>query len=49
MCVFYKILNSMSRSTRRYFLRNVNNIPLVRVKNDFFMNTFFASAITEWN
>ena len=58
MCVFYKILNNISpkylfdiipSTTRRYSSRNENNIPLVRVNNNYFMNTFFPSTITEWN
>ena len=58
LCVFYKMLNNMSPKclsdiipsfTRRYSSRNVNNIPLVRANNDYFMNIFFPSTITEWN
>ena len=36
-------------TTRRYVSRNSNNIPLVRVSNNYFMNTFFQSIIKEWN
>ena len=36
-------------TTRRYSSRNENNIPLVRVNDNYFMNTFFPSIITEWN
>ena len=55
LCFF---LNNMSpkylsdiipSTTRRYSSRNENNIPLVRVNNNYFMNTFFSSTITEWN
>ena len=35
------------RATRRYSSRNVNNIPLVRANNKYFMNNFFRSTITE--
>ena len=58
LCTFYKILNSMSRKylseiipsfTRRYVSRNANSILLVRVNNNYFMNNFFLSKITEWN
>ena len=58
LCVFYKISNNMSpkylsdiipSTTRRYSSRNENNIPLVRVNNSNFMNTFFLSTITERN
>ena len=37
------------RTTRRYSSTNANNIPLVRVNNNYFMNAFFPSTITEWN
>ena len=56
LCVFYKILNNMSpkylsdiipSTTRRYSSRNVNNIPLVRANNKYFMNNFFPSTKTE--
>ena len=36
-------------TTRRYSSRNANNIPLVRVNNNYLLNTFFPSIITEWN
>ena len=36
-------------TTRRYSSRNENNIPLVRVNNNYFMNTFFPSTITDLN
>ena len=36
-------------TTRRYFSRNANNIPLVTVDTNYFMNIFFPSTITEWN
>ena len=58
LCVFYKMLNNMSpkylsdiipSTTRRYSSRNVNNIPLVRANNNYFMNIFFPSTITECN
>ena len=45
-----KYLSDIIPSTaRRYSSRNANNIPLVRVNNNCFMNTFFPSTITEWN
>ena len=58
LCVFYKILNTMSpkylsdiipSTNRRYSSRNATNIPLVSVNNNYFMSTFFPSTITEWN
>ena len=36
-------------TTRRYALKNANNIHLVRVNNNYFKNTSFPSTITEWN
>ena len=36
-------------TTRRYSSRNANNIPLVRANNNYLMNTFFPSTVTEWN
>ena len=56
--VFYKIFNSVSpkylsdiflTTTRRYASRNANNILLVRVSNNYFMNTFFPSVLSKWN
>ena len=57
MCVFYKILNTSPKylsdiipgTTRRYFSRNANNIPLLRANTNYFMSTFFPSTITDWN
>ena len=55
---FYKVSNSISskylsdiipRTTRRYATRNAKNIPLVRVNNNHFMNTFCPSTIAEWD
>ena len=36
-------------TTRRYCSRNANNTPLVRVNNNYVMNTFFLSTTIEWN
>ena len=36
-------------TTRSYSERNANNILLVRVNNNYFINIFFPSTITEWN
>ena len=33
----------------RYFARNSENIPQLCTKHDFFKNSFFPSAIKEWN
>ena len=38
----------ISSTTRRYTSKNANNIPLVRVNNNYFMSTFLSST-TEWN
>ena len=34
-------------TTRRYCSRNANNIPLVRINNNYFMKTFFPPIITK--
>ena len=41
--------NIIPSTTRRYSSRNASNVPSVRVSNNYFMNTFFPSAITERN
>ena len=41
--------DTIPSTTRRYFSRNANNIPLVSGNNNYFTNTFFPSTITEWN
>ena len=38
----------ISSTTRRYTSKNANNIPVVRVNNNYFMSTFLSST-TEWN
>ena len=30
-------------------MRNVGCIPLIKIKHNFFKNTFYPSAIIEWN
>ena len=35
--------NIIPSTTRRYSSRNANNIPLVRVNKNYFINTFFPS------
>ena len=58
LCCFYKILkdpspkyifNIILKLTRPYSTRDANNIPYFKVKHSFFKNTFFPSAIIEWN
>ena len=39
----------MPSTNKRYASKNASNIPLVRVNNNYFMNIFFQSTITEWN
>ena len=35
--------------TFSYAMRNVDCIPLIKIKHNFFKNTFLSSAIIEWN
>ena len=58
MCLLYKILkskspsylfNSIPKSNAHRQTRNSNNIPSFFAKHDYFKNSFFPSAITEWN
>ena len=39
----------MSTSVSTYNARNTNNIPLLKVKHNFFQNSFFPSVVIEWN
>ena len=56
--MFYKNHNNKSHSnlfklipekTPSHATRNVDGIPLIKIKHKFFKNTFFQSATTEWN
>ena len=56
--MFYKIHKSKSpqylfklipEKTHAYAKRNVDNIPLFSIRHNFFKNSFFSSAIIEWN
>ena len=56
--MFYKIymnnspfylFNLIPEKTSSYATRNVDCIPLIKIKHDFFKNTFFPYAIIEWN
>ena len=56
--MFYKIyknkspfylFNLIPEKTSSYATRNVDCIPLIKIKHNFFKNTFFPSAIIEWN
>ena len=58
LCHFYKILNDKSSSYLFNLIPNFNrvqntrlsyNIPTIKVKHDNFKNSFFPSAISEWN
>ena len=43
------LFNIIPTSVSTYNTRNTNNIPLFKVKHNFFRNSFFRSAVSEWN
>ena len=58
LCHFYKIINEKSPTCLYNLIPSFNrvhntrlsyNIPPVKVRHDYFENSFFPSAITEWN
>ena len=58
LCHFDKIFNDKSPSYLFNLIPNFNtihntrlsyNIPTIKVKQDYFKNSFFSSAISEWN
>ena len=58
LCCFFKIFrykcpkylfNIIPTSVSTYNTRNTNNIPLFKVKHNFFQNSFFLSAVIEWD
>ena len=58
LCHFYKIFNDKSPSYLFNLIPNFNrvrntrfsyNIPPIKVKHDYFKNSLFPSAISEWN
>ena len=58
MCVLYKVLenesppylfNTIPKNNRQRQTRYSDNIPTFFTKHDYFKNSFFPSAITEWN
>ena len=58
LAMFYRIYKNKSslylfnlilEKTSFYPTRNVDSIPLIKIKHKFFKNTFFPSAIIEWN
>ena len=58
LCCFYEVykshspeflFNNIPVTVSRYNTRNINNIPQFKVKYNFFRNSFFPSAVIEWN
>ena len=58
LCHFYKIFNDKSPSYLFNLIPNFNrvhntrlsySIPAIKVRHDYFKNSFFPSAISEWN
>ena len=58
LCCFYKVYKSQSSkylfniipvTVSKYNARNTNNISQFKVKHNFFRNSFFPSAFSEWN
>ena len=43
------LLNVIPVSSRSYFTRNVENVPSIKVRYDFFKNSFFPCTVIEWN
>ena len=43
------LFNTIPNSIRQHETRNSGNITSFFVKHDYFKNSFFRSAITEWN
>ena len=39
----------MPEKTSSYATRNNDGIPLIKIKPNLFKNTFFPSAVIEWN
>ena len=58
LCLFYKVFKNehpkyffhlIPVKSTPYATRTVGNIPLIKAKHNFFKNSFFPSAIIEWN
>ena len=58
LCHFYKIFNEKSPSYLFNVIPNFNrvrntrfnyNIPPIKIRHDYFKNSFFPSATSEWN
>ena len=45
----FNLFNVVPEKTSSYATRNADGIPLIKIKRSFFKNTFFPSAIIEWN
>ena len=45
----YQELGLESLKSRRWLTRLSYNIPPIKVRHDYFKNSFFPSAISEWN
>ena len=43
------LFNNIPVTVSRYNTRNINNIPQFKVEHNFFRNSFFPSAVIEWN
>ena len=43
------LFNIIPTSVSTCNTRNTSNIPLFKVKHNFFQNSFFSSAVIEWN
>ena len=58
LCYFYKfyvfkqpeyLFNLISVRTPNYRTRNVDDVPYFNIRHNFFKNSFFPSAVIEWN
>ena len=58
LCLFYKVFKNehpkylfhlIPVRCTPYATRTESNIPLIKTKHNFFKNSFFPSAIIEWN
>ena len=56
--LFYKICknnyrtylsNIVQKQNSAFNTRNVDKVPLFKIKHDFFKNSFFPSTVIEWN
>ena len=51
LCLFYKVFNNEDPKYLFHLIpvRCTCNIPLIKIKHNCFKNSFFPSAIIEWN